>query len=40
MKLVIEREGLSDTMDAGHIVDLLLEAYEYANEKTESTINA
>lgn len=40
MKLGIEREGLSDTMDAVHIVDLLLEAYEYANEHTETTINA
>lgn len=28
MKLGIEREGLSDEMDAVHIVDLLLEAYE------------
>lgn len=28
MKLGIEREGLSETMDAVHIVDLLLEAYE------------
>lgn len=28
MKLGIEREGLTDEMDAVHIVDLLLEAYE------------
>ncbi|MRG85750.1 (Fe-S)-binding protein [Salinibacillus xinjiangensis] len=31
MKLGIEREGLSDQMDAVHIVDYLLEAYEKAN---------
>ena len=33
MKLGIEREGLSDRVRAVHIVDLLLEAYETANEK-------
>ncbi len=32
MKLGIEREGLSDTIRAVHIVDLLLEAYEYARQ--------
>ncbi|MED1470384.1 (Fe-S)-binding protein [Bacillus salipaludis] len=32
MKLGIEREGLSDTMRAVHIVDLLLEAVEYAQK--------
>lgn len=32
MKLGIEREGLSDKMDAVHIVDLLLKAYEHAAE--------
>ncbi|MDY0404395.1 (Fe-S)-binding protein [Virgibacillus sp. 179-BFC.A HS] len=31
MKLGIEREGLSDQMQAVHIVDFLLEAYENAN---------
>ncbi|WP_172370381.1 (Fe-S)-binding protein [Sporosarcina jiandibaonis] len=34
MKLGIEREGLADQMDAVHIVDLLVEAYENA-EKSE-----
>jgi len=38
MKLGIEREGLSDTMHAVHIVDLLLEAYENANEITAQPI--
>ncbi|MFU0788876.1 (Fe-S)-binding protein [Virgibacillus proomii] len=33
MKLGIEREGLSDEMEAVHIVDLLLQAYEHANAK-------
>lgn len=32
MKLGIEREGLSETMNAVHIVDLLLEAYERVNQ--------
>lgn len=32
MKLGIEREGLSDTMEAVHIVDLLIEAYETAQK--------
>lgn len=32
MKLGIEREGKSDEMDAVHIVDLLLKAYERANQ--------
>src|SRR5699024_12843756 len=40
MKLGMEREGRSETMDAVHMVDLLLEAYEYANEHTATTINA
>jgi len=31
MKLGIEREGLSDQVEAVHIVDVLLEAYERAN---------
>ncbi|SHH79704.1 (Fe-S)-binding protein [Virgibacillus chiguensis] len=33
MKLGIEREGLSKEMNAVHIVDFLLEAYERANNK-------
>ncbi|WP_054951288.1 (Fe-S)-binding protein [Numidum massiliense] len=33
MKLGIEREGLSDRMEAVHIVDLLLRAYEHANKR-------
>ncbi|GAA0417528.1 (Fe-S)-binding protein [Virgibacillus salarius] len=37
MKLGIEREGLSDEMQAVHIVDLLLEAYENANATNESS---
>ncbi len=32
MKLGIEREGLSETMEAIHIVDFLLEAYEQAHD--------
>lgn len=32
MKLGIEREGLADQMDAVHIVDLLVEAYENAEK--------
>lgn len=32
MKLGIEREGLSDQMEAVHIVDILLKAYEKASE--------
>jgi len=38
MKLGIEREGLSNMMNAVHIVDLLLEAYENANEKAAQPI--
>src|SRR5690625_324425 len=38
MKLGIEREGLSNMMNAVHIVDLLLEAYENANEKAAQSI--
>src|SRR5699024_1260151 len=37
MKLSIKREGCSDTMDAVHIVDLLLEAYEYAKNQNKGT---
>jgi len=37
MKLGIKREGCSDTMDAVHIVDLLLEAYEYAKNQNKGT---
>ncbi|MBM7704792.1 (Fe-S)-binding protein [Metabacillus iocasae] len=33
MKLGIEREGLSDSIRAVHIVDLLIEAYEYRQKK-------
>ncbi|GGC79628.1 glycolate oxidase iron-sulfur subunit [Thalassobacillus devorans] len=36
MKLGIEREGLSDTIRAVHIVDLLLEAYEYTRQPVGS----
>lgn len=32
MKLGIEREGLSETVNAVHIVDLLIKAYEYGME--------
>ncbi|HLR74495.1 MAG TPA: (Fe-S)-binding protein [Virgibacillus sp.] len=35
MKLGIEREGLSDRMEAVHIVDLLLEAFERAREQAD-----
>lgn len=35
MKLGIEREGLSESMRAVHIVDLLLEAFEHANGKND-----
>lgn len=34
MKLGIEREGLSDQMEAVHIVDFLLKAYEQAHQST------
>src|SRR5690625_257747 len=36
MKLGIEREGLSDQVNAVHIVDLLLEAYEQANQPSQT----
>lgn len=38
MKLGIEREGLSSTMQAVHIVDLLLEAYEKAHQPELSLV--
>ncbi|MGM8211923.1 (Fe-S)-binding protein [Virgibacillus sp. W0430] len=37
MKLGIEREGLADQIRAVHIVDLLLEAYEYARRGKQSS---
>ncbi len=37
MKLGIEREGLTDEMDAVHIVDLLVKAYETAHQVTVSS---
>ncbi|KNE19117.1 (Fe-S)-binding protein [Virgibacillus pantothenticus] len=37
MKLGIEREGLSQVMDAVHIVDFLLAAYERANDNKKAT---
>ena len=36
MKLGIEREGLCDEVRAVHLVDLLLEAYENANQVSVS----
>jgi len=36
MKLGIEREGLSDSIRAVHLVDLLLEAYEHTHEVAPS----
>jgi len=37
MKLGIEREGLSDSVQAVHLVDFLLEAYERAHERVTTS---